>query len=46
MDSRRVLILNQTFEPLQLCSARRAVILLFAGKAERIEEDPVTFILR
>jgi 5-methylcytosine-specific restriction endonuclease McrA len=38
MDSRRVLILNQTFEPLQICSARRAVILLFAGKAERVED--------
>jgi 5-methylcytosine-specific restriction endonuclease McrA len=37
MDSRRVLILNQTFEPLQVCSARRAVVLLFAGKGERIE---------
>jgi 5-methylcytosine-specific restriction endonuclease McrA len=38
MDSRRVLILNQTFEPLQVCGARRAVVLLFAGKAERIED--------
>lgn len=38
MDSRRVLILNQTFEPLQICSARRAVVLLFAGKAERVED--------
>jgi 5-methylcytosine-specific restriction endonuclease McrA len=38
MDSAKVLILNQTFEPLQVCSARRAVILLFAGKAERIED--------
>ncbi len=40
MDSRKVLILNQTFEPLQICTARRAVILLFAGKAERIEDNP------
>jgi 5-methylcytosine-specific restriction endonuclease McrA len=39
MDSRRVLILNQTFEPLQICSARRAVVLLFAGKAERVEDS-------
>lgn len=38
MDSGKVLILNQTFEPLQLCSARRAVILLFTGKAERVED--------
>lgn len=38
MDSWKVLILNQTFEPLQVCSARRAVILLFTGKAERVED--------
>lgn len=38
MDSRKVLILNQTFEPLQVCTARRAVVLLFAGKAERVED--------
>lgn len=38
MDSARVLILNQTFEPLQVCTARRAVVLLFTGKAERVED--------
>jgi 5-methylcytosine-specific restriction endonuclease McrA len=38
MDSTKVLILNQTFEPLQVCSSRRAVILLFTGKAERVED--------
>ena len=38
MESDRVLILNQSFEPLQVCSARRAVTLLFAGKAERVED--------
>ncbi len=38
MEADRVLILNQTFEPLQVCSARRAVVLLFAGKAERVED--------
>jgi 5-methylcytosine-specific restriction endonuclease McrA len=38
MDSAKVLILNQTFEPLHVCSARRAVILLFTGKAERVED--------
>jgi 5-methylcytosine-specific restriction endonuclease McrA len=40
MDSAKVLILNQTFEPLQVCSARRAVVLLFTGKAERVEDTP------
>ncbi len=43
MDSGKVLILNQTFEPLQVCSARRAVVLLFTGKAERIENTPRVF---
>lgn len=38
MDSAKVLILNQTFEPLHVCSGRRAVILLFMGKAERVED--------
>ena len=39
MEPDRVLILNQTFEPLQVCSARRAVVLLFTGKAERVEDS-------
>jgi 5-methylcytosine-specific restriction endonuclease McrA len=43
MESDRVLVLNQTFEPLQVCSARRAVVLLFTGKAERIEDSPRVF---
>ena len=43
MESDRVLILNQTFEPLQVCSARRAVVLLFAGKAERVEDGHRVF---
>lgn len=38
MDGERVLVLNQTFEPLQVCSARRAVVLLFTGKAETLEQ--------
>jgi 5-methylcytosine-specific restriction endonuclease McrA len=40
MNARKVLILNQSFEPLQVCTARRAVRLLFTGKAERIEDSP------
>ena len=38
MDARKVLVLNQTYEPLQVCTARRAVRLLFTGKAERVED--------
>ena len=43
MDPAKVLILNQTFEPFQVCSARRAVILLYAGKAERVEDTSRVF---
>jgi hypothetical protein len=32
----RVLLLNATFEPLQLVSERRAVVLMLAGRAESI----------
>lgn len=35
--SRSVLMLNQNYEPLTICTARRAVVLLFQGKAEMIE---------
>ncbi len=35
--SHNVLVLNQNYEPLSVCSARRAIILLFLGKAEMIE---------
>jgi len=31
-----VLLLNQNFEPLTLCSARRAIVLVWSGKAEVI----------
>lgn len=33
-----VLVLNQSFEPLTLCRARRAVVLVFQGKAEMLED--------
>jgi 5-methylcytosine-specific restriction endonuclease McrA len=41
----RVLLLNATYEPLQLVSARRAVVLMLAGRAEPIasEEQPTYF---
>ncbi|MBU0985044.1 MAG: HNH endonuclease [candidate division Zixibacteria bacterium] len=35
--NRHVLMLNQNYEPLTICSARRAIVLLFQGKAEMIE---------
>src|SRR6202046_3985955 len=33
----RVLVLNATFEPINVCSVRRAVVLLLKEKAELIE---------
>ncbi len=33
-----VLLLNQNYEPLQVCTARRAIVLVFQGKAEMIEK--------
>lgn len=32
-----VLVLNQSYEPLTICRARRAVVLIYQGKAEMLE---------
>ncbi len=32
-----VLVLNQSYEPLTICQARRAVVLIYRGKAEMLE---------
>ena len=32
-----VLVLNQNYQPLNICRVRRAVVLLFRGKAEALE---------
>lgn len=34
-----VLVLNQNYEPLNVCRARRAVVLIWRGKAEVLEND-------
>lgn len=39
MKSYRVLVLNQTYEPLHFCNARRAIIMVLKGKAEEVEND-------
>jgi len=39
----KVLVLNATYEPLNVCSARRALVLLLKGKAEVIEHSERTF---
>ncbi len=38
MEPSKVLILNRSFEPLQVCEVRRAIVLLFSGRAERVED--------
>src|SRR5919204_270494 len=40
MDEIAVLVLNNTFEPLQFTNARRAITLLLSGKAEAVEASP------
>ncbi len=35
----RVLVLNASYEPLNVCSWRRAIILVFKGKAEQVEHN-------
>jgi len=37
MVNRSVLVLNQSYEPLDVCRVRRAVVLLYQGKAEMLE---------
>ncbi|MEO0075786.1 MAG: HNH endonuclease [candidate division WOR-3 bacterium] len=37
MLKREVLVLNQNYEPLTLCRLRRAVVLMYLGKAELVE---------
>jgi len=36
MDS-KVLVLNQNYEPMSICNIKKAVLLLFLGKAELVE---------
>jgi hypothetical protein len=33
-----VLVLNQNYEPLSICSVRRALLLILRGKAEAVEK--------
>lgn len=36
--NRQVLVLNQAYEPISVCTARRAIVLVFLGKAEMVEK--------
>jgi 5-methylcytosine-specific restriction endonuclease McrA len=40
---RKVLVLNTTYEPLNVCSVRRALVLLLKGKAETLEASDAVF---
>jgi len=35
--NRNVLVLNQNYEPIAICNARKAIILVYLGKAEIVE---------
>ncbi len=39
MLSHHVLVLNQNYEPVNVCSVRRAIILVFRGKAQIVEQS-------
>jgi 5-methylcytosine-specific restriction endonuclease McrA len=40
---RKVLVLNTTYEPLNVCSVRRALVLVLKDKAEVVEQSGSTF---
>ena len=42
MNNRAVLVLNQNYEPLNVCNVRRAIVLVIDGKAEILEAHDVT----
>lgn len=39
LNSLWVLVLNRSYEPLHICSGRRAVTMILGGRAETVEED-------
>ena len=39
LDSFKSLILNYSYEPLQFCSARHALIMVFGGRAEELDNS-------
>lgn len=43
MDASSVLVLNQNYEPLNVCNVRRALVLVLRGKAEIIESARAAF---
>ena len=39
LDSFKSLVLNYSYEPLQFCSAKRAIVMVLSGRAEFLESD-------
>ncbi len=39
LDSLKILVLNYSYEPLQFCSAKRAIVMVLTGRAESLELD-------
>jgi len=42
--SAKVLVLNQSYEPISVCSAKKALLLLFLSKADLIEQRPMATV--
>jgi 5-methylcytosine-specific restriction endonuclease McrA len=40
----KVLVLNSSYEPLSICDAEKAIVLLFCGKAVSVSHHPEKFI--
>ena len=43
IESLKVLVLNNSFEPLHFCTARRAITMVYAGRAQQVESDGIMF---
>ena len=41
--SRKVLVLNATYEPLNVCTVKRAIVLMLKSKAEALESSRVIY---
>lgn len=44
LHNAKVLLLNSSYEPLSICDAQKAIVLLFCGKAVTVSHHPDRFI--
>jgi 5-methylcytosine-specific restriction endonuclease McrA len=42
--SKKVLVLNQSYEPMSVCDVKKAIVLVFGGKAEMVAAYPDQFV--